>query len=142
MRHKYFDLIVAWAGGAEIQYQTRYSDGWNDALTPSWNGDFNFRIKPQPHPYQDLIDAYKQGKQIQFKSHEVPYLWRDINHEPIWAENYQYRIKPEDIITKCHLFMPINNMGETTVHIHQANDYNVELTWDYDTHQLKGVKLI
>jgi hypothetical protein len=47
MKHKHYDLIIAWANGAKIQ--GRYNGGgWVDFTSPFWDGnDAEFRIKPE-----------------------------------------------------------------------------------------------
>jgi hypothetical protein len=66
MKHKHYDLIIAWADGATIQYL-----GWNVEAAemnrlfdknletrvwldcdggPNWYTDFEYRIKPEPKP--------------------------------------------------------------------------------------------
>lgn len=47
-RHKYADMIHAWAEGAEIQY--RFNDEWSDIENPSFIDCFEYRIKPTPKP--------------------------------------------------------------------------------------------
>ena len=48
-KHKWHDEIVAWASGAEIEYNNVDSDGWLLDRNPQWDdSNFNFRIKPQP----------------------------------------------------------------------------------------------
>ena len=46
--HKHYDLIVAWAKGAEIQWY----DGstWITTLYPGWQPAQSYRIKPEPKP--------------------------------------------------------------------------------------------
>lgn len=51
MKHKWHDEIVAWAGGAEIEFQYPAQDmkweDWGD--NPDWSDNaYNYRIKPQP----------------------------------------------------------------------------------------------
>ena len=89
MKHKHYDLIVAWANGAKIQYlsynlecaelkrlglgkncETRV---WLDCVnSPNWYTDFEYRIKPEPKPdcvtYLKLIRDGETGK---IKSAEV-----------------------------------------------------------------------
>lgn len=45
MNHKHYDVIMAWAMGALIQYQER--EDWLDTVTPQWTLDKNYRVKPQ-----------------------------------------------------------------------------------------------
>lgn len=103
-RHKWADCIIAWAEGKEIQW--RYIKGavrpWYD-FTNNGNAEFNncgieWRVKP--HKYQYLMDAYKEGKTIQYKGREE---WVDIKLSDlhIFKDNYEYRIKPhkyQDVI--------------------------------------------
>lgn len=46
-KHTHYDLIVAWAGGAEIQFLIGYSE-WRDIEKPSWLPDLVYRVKPKP----------------------------------------------------------------------------------------------
>ena len=50
MKHKHYDLIVAWANGKKIE--ARFKGGeWHELSTPAWNGiDTEYRIKPEPKP--------------------------------------------------------------------------------------------
>jgi hypothetical protein len=56
LKHK--DLIEAWANGAEIEYkyreivnQFKFEDAWKLIITPEWNEDKEYRIKPvEPEP--------------------------------------------------------------------------------------------
>jgi hypothetical protein len=52
-RHKHYNLILAWANGAEIQNE--YNNGiWLDEDFPYWYPDNNYRIKPTPKP--DIVE--------------------------------------------------------------------------------------
>lgn len=46
--NKHYDLIVAWAKGADIQWY----DGstWITTLYPGWLASQSYRIKPEPKP--------------------------------------------------------------------------------------------
>ena len=48
MKHKHYDLIVAWASGAEIQWRDpkHPSLKWDDVKNPQFWNDFEYRIKP------------------------------------------------------------------------------------------------
>jgi len=63
MKHKHAELIHAWADGAEIELF--YKGVWR-SVTPYWDSDDEFRIKP-PEPskpemlkkaWTDAYDAY------------------------------------------------------------------------------------
>ena len=60
MKHKWHDEIVAWAGGAEIEFHA--PDGWETVDAPKWHIDSEYRIKPQP----------KQPKYL--------YVWHELNY--------------------------------------------------------------
>jgi hypothetical protein len=49
MKHKHYDCIVAWAGGAKIQGKSDYVE-WQDLKHPSWDKSWQYRIKPEPKP--------------------------------------------------------------------------------------------
>lgn len=51
MKHKHADLIHAWADGAKIQCK-QIDGSWfdGDDMAPSWNEDYQYRIKPEPKP--------------------------------------------------------------------------------------------
>ena len=49
MKHKHADLIHAWADGAQIQGKSAYVD-WKDLRHPTWDGAWQYRIKPEPKP--------------------------------------------------------------------------------------------
>lgn len=48
--HKHAALIKAWADGAEIEYLYSGSSEWTPISAPSWDGDGEYRIKPEPKP--------------------------------------------------------------------------------------------
>lgn len=50
-RHKWADVIHAWAEGKEIEWKNLEEDEWQDLsnLKPHFMGDF-YRIKPEPKP--------------------------------------------------------------------------------------------
>ena len=59
--HKWHDEIVAWAGGAEIEYYSNAAGIWVIDYRPQWDDEgFQFRIKPQPEePKYLYVYAYK-----------------------------------------------------------------------------------
>ena len=46
--HKFKDVIIAWANGAEVQYKSQMMEEWEDIAEPSWVTSCLYRIKPQP----------------------------------------------------------------------------------------------
>lgn len=59
MKHKHYDLIVAWANGAEIQArETSYfadDDVWMTTKTPTWCQTIEYRIKPKTIKYRTYL---------------------------------------------------------------------------------------
>lgn len=48
--HKYKDLIIAYANGAEIEYYRRTDNEWYGTSYPGWYEHKQYRIKPEPKP--------------------------------------------------------------------------------------------
>lgn len=75
-RRPHYDLIVAWANGAEIEIKGGASGKWKSCPTPSFIPAYEYRIKPQPNPEveklnkliedmdKQLSDAKKRLKEI------------------------------------------------------------------------------
>lgn len=64
--HIHAEMIIAWAGGAEIEYLNYISDGWLPVKDPTWNTELQFRIKPEPtYPKTSLT------------SDEIVEVWRN-----------------------------------------------------------------
>ena len=56
MRHKWADLIIDWAEGAEIEIKTR--DGKWEKTIPSWNEYLEYRIKPKEPEWWENIPEH------------------------------------------------------------------------------------
>ena len=54
----------------------------------------NNKHKHKKHPRAELIKAWADGEQIQYRSHED--LWVDCDTMPNWDSDSEYRIKPEE----------------------------------------------
>ena len=52
MKHKHYELIIAWANGAEIEYYRNYGDDkiWVNCTNPVWDENREYRIKSEPKP--------------------------------------------------------------------------------------------
>jgi len=51
MKHKHYDMIVAWAEGKTIQNFNDRRMCWEDVTgDPYWVDSFQYRIKPEPKP--------------------------------------------------------------------------------------------
>ena len=99
-KRKHYDLIIAWANGADIQYYSEYYNCWINTKYPTFDDSTNFRLAPKPHIHQELIDAYNQGAKIQYYSKSYK-QWQDII-DPSWYEDSEYRIKktPEEVYSE------------------------------------------
>ena len=51
-KHKHYELIIAWANGAEIEYYRNYKDDkiWVNCTNPVWDENREYRIKPEHKP--------------------------------------------------------------------------------------------
>ena len=51
MKHKHYDMIVAWAEGKTVQNFNDRRMCWEDLTSnPYWIDNFQYRIKPEPKP--------------------------------------------------------------------------------------------
>lgn len=57
-RHKYADVIHAWADGAEIQGRPVASPEWLLGLNPGWYEDWEYRIKPRTVKREGWVAIY------------------------------------------------------------------------------------
>ena len=53
MKHKHYDMIVAWANGAIIEVFEPLIEEWEIVTEPVWYEYLQYRIKPEPKP--DLV---------------------------------------------------------------------------------------
>ena len=56
--HKHKDMIIAWAKGAQIQFQAEGMENWEDIIEPSWHENCKYRIKPEP---KESIHTFRIG---------------------------------------------------------------------------------
>lgn len=110
--HKHAAVIKAWADGAEIEYRYLPRDEWRSCKhAPAWCSSTEYRVKPEPHKWQAVMDAYfQEDKDIQIR-----YADRSIYSDPwvTWpgteteykVKNYrfddnrfEFRIKPEPVV--------------------------------------------
>lgn len=66
MKHKWHDEIVAWAGGAEIEFKQYQFGEWElmrHSLAMFDDDSFQFRIKPQPKE-KKYLSAYMDYKGV------------------------------------------------------------------------------
>ena len=58
-RHKHYDIIVAWAEGAEVQ--SKDDDRWMDTLFPTWHPNNEYRIKPKTVQREGWVNIASYG---------------------------------------------------------------------------------
>lgn len=58
-RRPHYDLIIAWANGAEIQWFNTEIGEWQDMKTLSWAEHHQYRIKPNPK--DEALEAAKKA---------------------------------------------------------------------------------
>ena len=76
MKHKHYDLIVAWANGAEIEARYEKATGWTDWKTEEggfiwYIGGAEYRIKPEPKP--DVVEYLRVGR----RTYSLTFEWSD-----------------------------------------------------------------
>ena len=73
-KHKWYNEIVAWAGGAEIECFV--ASEWYGTDYPNWDENNEFRIKPQPKEPQYInVYGYLENKNITFRQQiGMPYI--------------------------------------------------------------------
>ena len=65
MKHKHYDLIVAWANGAEIEARYEKATGWTDWKTEEggfiwYIGGAEYRIKPELTDEEIMNEWYSE----------------------------------------------------------------------------------
>ena len=80
-KHKWYNEIVAWASGAEIECRfadPEEEDKWQVIHDPCWyDEEFEFRIKPTPKEPQYLY-VYKEAPSDAFGAKQQVFITTDI----------------------------------------------------------------
>lgn len=95
-KRKHFDLIVAWAEGAEVEYKSgsRWLSFSGEGFT--WHPDHEYRIKRIPEQ-QAVVDAFEAGEAIEV-SLSGYHDWDRLVGSPSWDfTRYDYRVEPEPV---------------------------------------------
>lgn len=50
----------------------------------------------QPHKHKDLIIAWANGEQIEYRNHRFSKEWKVVPF-PAWSDNGEYRVKPKEV---------------------------------------------
>ena len=90
-----------------------------------------------PHKHRDLIIAWANGAQIQFK--DTNGNWSDLKMSPLWEEGCQYRIKQVPKPDK-----EVSYYAEYSCHVEKVGRgfANLKLTYDGETGKLKEAEVI
>lgn len=100
-----------------------------------------------PHIHAAVIKAWADGESIQYKTGPLR-TWIDIPSNlgwPMWAEEWEYRVKPEpkpDIVVYYNASLI---KGETKVYMcpqYYSGHSNIKVVFDGETRELKSVELI
>jgi len=87
------------------------------------------------HKHADLIIAWANGAPIQWKDRHGQ--WEDMG-EPLWAENHEYRIKPEPKPDVVRYYEVHKEFGGAL----QGPFHNIKATYDGETGGLKSAEVI
>ena len=93
-----------------------------------------------PHVHAELIKAWAEGAEIQFKNPNT-YLWENATN-PSWFANWEYRIKPEpkpDVVRWCWATTMI---GYEHNHIGESGSANLKIVFDGETGKLKSAEVL
>jgi len=57
MKHKHYDMIVAWASGKDIQFKAFSHSEWEDVDMTGleWYEHYQYRIKPEQEPIKEWV---------------------------------------------------------------------------------------
>lgn len=137
--HKHAAVIKAWADGAQIERRKLDSRSalcrdWSLAKYPSFSGDWEYRVKPEPHKWQTVIDAYEAGKEVQYRvDPKFPWSdWKKGSGRRLFQEDWdistgEYRIKPELVVR----WLRVNEHGSLLQGV-RCFQSNVKLTFEDD----------
>jgi len=91
------------------------------------------------HKHADLIHAWAEGAQIEYRS--ALNDWTEVDR-PEWSSWVEYRIKPEpkpDLVCWARIIPCVVYPGTVLLSLESAN---VEFTFDGETEELKSAKVI
>jgi len=91
------------------------------------------------HKHADLIHAWADGAQIQWKNRNGQ--WEDMG-EPLWNENHEYRIKPEeksDFAVSANVVFKLGLNGDY-LEFSKTGKHNIEFVFDGTTQKLKATR--
>lgn len=95
------------------------------------------------HKHAELIHAWADGAQIQYRAVPGEGEWCDEPRHLIWEEYAEYRIKPEpkpDFVDYAKVFTGYN--GLVIGFSQRPGEYNVRFTFDGETGKLKSAEVL
>lgn len=90
-KHKHYDLIVAWANGAQIE---SWDEGhWYDCKTPAWEEHVTYRVKVVPvtkwqwimrekNPDKEFLTEYFYSSEDEAKK---DFSYAEVMHKAEWT---------------------------------------------------------
>ena len=152
--HPYSQVLQWVAEGKEIEANTGCTlsgEVWIPAVTSGilnaanhfGNTEYyqpqDFRLKPERHIHQDLIDARKNGAKIQYSREDTH--WIDTDN-PQWCNGLQYRIKPEPKPDVTEILSNTMYQGWVKVPAPVCFNENIMVTRCGETGNIKSVEVI
>lgn len=96
----------------------------------------------KPHKHAELIKAWADGATIQSR-YKFGYgdwtAWTD-NEYPVWEDEWEYRIKPEQKPDEVHFYQAL--FDDLDAHRVNADYANLKLTFDGETGELKSAEVL
>ena len=90
----------------------------------------------KPHKHKDLIIAWANGAEIEYKAKD----WWVTTTDPWWEEHVEYRIKPEpkpDVVEHWYVHATYRELIWA-----DKDSGNLRLTFDGETGKLKAAEVI
>lgn len=97
------------------------------------------------HKHADLIIAWANGAEIQFKRNTPPYDWLPCQMDtPSWSVNNEYRIKPEPKPDRIVYLQAYYHNGQMIKGMTSEKGMNttLEITIDGETETIKHRRII
>ena len=95
----------------------------------------------KPHKHAELIKAWADGSEVEFKS-KADGQWRLMDSDCAWLECYQYRIKPTPIKIDVVMFQHIRLSPRGNILAHPDEKANIKYIFDGETRQVKSVEVL
>ena len=113
-QHKWYNEIVAWASGAEIEYKFHTVKEWRDIDEPQWDVDgYEYRIKPQPK--EDVGE--KLSKQIKSMLNQIEEFISKNENTKLQFKEPQYLYAYEDLQWDLYSYKLCRRKGEFGTYI-------------------------